>query len=50
MEYTKMNWNRSALIIIDMQKDFAKKDGASYIQGTEDVTENIVKWSFKMHF
>ena len=42
MEYTKMNWNRSALIIIDMQKDFAKKDGASYIQGTEDVTENIV--------
>lgn len=36
-----MNWNRSALLIIDMQNDFAKPDGKAYIDKTTDVIENV---------
>lgn len=37
----EMNWNRSALMIIDMQNDFAKTGGKAYINGTEEVIKNI---------
>jgi len=37
----EMNWNRSALLIIDMQNDFAKPDGNAYIDRTTDVIENV---------
>ena len=37
----EMNWNRSALLIIDMQNDFAKPDGNAYIDRTKDVIENV---------
>jgi nicotinamidase-related amidase len=37
----EMKWNRSALLIIDMQNDFAKPDGKAYIDRTTDVIENV---------
>ncbi|WP_407491478.1 cysteine hydrolase family protein [Elizabethkingia meningoseptica] len=37
----EINWNRSALMIIDMQNDFAKTGGKAYINGTEEVIKNI---------
>lgn len=37
----EVNWNRSALLIIDMQNDFAKPDGKAYIDRTTDVIENV---------
>lgn len=36
-----MNWNSSALLIIDMQNDFAKTSGSAYIEGTAGVTKNL---------
>jgi len=36
-----MNWNSSALLIIDMQNDFAKTSGSAYIEGTAGMTKNL---------
>lgn len=38
-----MNWNRSALLIIDMQHDFARPDGKAYIEGTAEVVGHIAE-------
>jgi len=37
----EMNWKQSALLIIDMQNDFAKPNGKAYIEGTAEVVEHI---------
>jgi len=34
--------NKSALLIIDMQKDFATSNGKAYIDGTEEIVPNLV--------
>lgn len=51
MDYTKLNWRNSALLIIDMQKDFTLLDGASPIEGTLEVVPHIseIANAFRKH-
>ncbi|MDL5511225.1 isochorismatase family protein [Arenibacter sp. M-2] len=51
MDYTKLNWQKSALLIIDMQKDFTLLDGASPIEGTLEVVPYIseIADTFRRH-
>lgn len=51
MDYTKLNWHKSALLIIDMQRDFTLLDGASPIEGTLEVVTHIseIADTFRKH-
>jgi nicotinamidase-related amidase len=40
MNYTRANWSSSALVVVDMQVDFAE-GGASPIAGTAAVVSNV---------
>jgi nicotinamidase-related amidase len=42
-ENIEIHWKHSALLIIDMQMDFATPAGKSYIEGTSDVVPNIAE-------
>lgn len=37
------NWDRSALLTIDMQHDFASPDGAAFIAGTDAILDRLVR-------
>ncbi|WP_353140120.1 isochorismatase family protein [Pseudopedobacter sp.] len=46
MDHTLLNWKKSALLVIDMQEDFAYPKGSAYIEGTQEiipVTTKIVR-------
>ncbi|SEO15287.1 Nicotinamidase-related amidase [bacterium A37T11] len=43
MDYTTINWKRSALVIIDMQHDFVSLQGAATIEGTEAILPELIR-------
>lgn len=41
--YTTPDWPRSALLTIDVQKDFTRPGASAYISGTEQILQNLQK-------
>ena len=41
VDYTSPEWDRSALLVIDMQNDFVLADGAQPVPGTTDVVDRL---------
>jgi len=43
VDYTKPEWARSALLVIDMQNEFVLADGASPVPGTAEILDRLAE-------